>query len=203
MHAIAPALDVQAPAFADPVHDAQQVFRTLLAALAEPGRALPLPRRADAAERVGLCPALAAMVLTLADNDTPVHWPRLQPAAVAWLRFHVGAPLVDAPGAAQFVVAHALPTDLAPFARGTDEAPERSATLLVRLARLDGGPAMRWRGPGIERERAVALPAPGAFWAAWSAQHACFPLGVDIIATDGAYVMALPRTTYVAHAGAG
>jgi alpha-D-ribose 1-methylphosphonate 5-triphosphate synthase subunit PhnH len=81
---------------------------------------------------------------------------------------------------------------------GSDEAPETSATLLLRLPQLDGGTPLQWRGPGIERPLTVALPVPASFWADWRAQHARFPLGIDVIATDGRHLLALPRTTQVA-----
>jgi alpha-D-ribose 1-methylphosphonate 5-triphosphate synthase subunit PhnH len=194
------ALESLTAAFADPVHDSQRVFRALLAALAEPGRAFALPCRIEAAAEVGLCSALAAIVLTLADVDTPLYWAQRTPAGAAWLRFHVGAPLVDSAGAARFVVGHDAPPRLATLAGGSDEAPADSATLLLRLPRLDGGALMRWRGPGINGARAVALPLPAEFWDDWMAQHARFPLGVDLIVTDGAQVLGLPRSTAVAAA---
>ncbi len=185
------------PAFADPVHDAQATFRALLQASSRPGTAVPLPLQVPGAREAGLCPALAALVLTLCDVDTPVHWPGLAAPATAWLRFHVGAPPVDHASQAQFVVALDTPPALDTLRAGSGEAPETSATLLLRLPRLDGGTVMRWRGPGIEHVRDVALPVPAAFWQAWTAQHARFPLGVDVVVTDGARLVGLPRTTEV------
>jgi alpha-D-ribose 1-methylphosphonate 5-triphosphate synthase subunit PhnH len=213
------------PAFADPVHDAQATFRALLQAMSGPGTTVALPVQLPGAQAAGLCPALAALVLTLCDVDTPLHWPALSPAGRAWLRFHVGAPLLgdradhadgangadtaasadaaDAAAAAtlataRFVVALDTSPALALLDSGSDEAPETSATLLLRLPRLDGGTPLQWRGPGIERPLTVALPVPASFWADWRAQHARFPLGIDVIATDGRHLLALPRTTQVA-----
>ncbi len=185
------------PAFADPVHDAQATFRALLQASARPGTRVPLPVQVPGAREAGLCPALAALVLTLCDVDTPLHWPVLSPAGAAWLRFHVGAPLVDSPAQAQFVVALDTPPALGALRVGTDESPESSATVLLRLPQLDGGSRMRWQGPGIERARELALPLPASFWQAWRAQHAGFPLGVDVVVTDGTQLIGLPRTTQV------
>ncbi len=222
------------PAFADPVHDAQATFRALLQAMSSPGTTVALPVQLPGAQAAGLCPALAALVLTLCDVDTPLHWPALSPAGRAWLRFHVGAPLLGdradvadhadranhADGAngadtaasadaadsataaalatARFVVALDTPPALTLLDSGSDEAPETSATLLLRLPQLDGGTPLQWRGPGIERPLTVALPVPASFWADWRAQHARFPLGIDVIATDGRHLLALPRTTQVA-----
>jgi alpha-D-ribose 1-methylphosphonate 5-triphosphate synthase subunit PhnH len=196
-------LEPLAPAFADPVHDAQATFRAVLHASSRPGTPVDLPVQVAGAREAGLCPALSALVLTLCDGDTPLHWPALSSAAAAWLSFHVGAPLVSTPREARFIVAlDALPA-LESLAAGTDEAPEASATLLLRLPRLDGGAPMRWRGPGIERQRSVALPVPGGFWADWVAQHARFPLGVDVLVTDGSQLIGLPRTTQVTYSERG
>lgn len=191
------------PGFCDRVHDAQATFRALLRAASHPGSVVPLPVQLPGAIQAGLCPALAAMVLTLCDVDTPVHWSGLDPAGADWLRFHAGAPLIDDPARARFVVARDIPPALDALGLGTDEAPEGSATLLLRLASLVVGTPMRWRGPGIEQWREIALPLPLSFWASWAAQHKRFPLGVDVFATDGSAVMALPRSTMVTRLGVG
>ncbi len=90
------------PQFDNPVHDAQQVFRTLLAAMAEPllTRALPvLPPEPPA----DLHPATAAALLTLLDGDVSLA-ADLAPATAEWLRFHTGVRLTDRPEEADFVL---------------------------------------------------------------------------------------------------
>ncbi len=86
----------------------------------------------------GLSPALAALLLTLADPDTPVWLPAGRPApARAFLRFHCGCPLVDQLDAATFVcvpAGHAMPA-LADCAQGQPAYPNRSATLIVEWPR--------------------------------------------------------------------
>ncbi|TXN62799.1 phosphonate C-P lyase system protein PhnH, partial [Methylobacterium sp. WL6] len=78
--------------FADPVHDAQGTFRTLMDALARPGRIGRLA--SDLYPPAPLTPELAAVALALTDADTPVWLDAplaANPAVAAFLRFHTGA----------------------------------------------------------------------------------------------------------------
>ncbi len=92
------------PGFAAPVHDAQRVFRAVMTALAEPGRVVPLD--AGLAPPDGLLPTSAAVLLALADYETPVWFaPALRSSAVeSFVRFHTGAALVADPTRATFAV---------------------------------------------------------------------------------------------------
>jgi alpha-D-ribose 1-methylphosphonate 5-triphosphate synthase subunit PhnH len=86
-----------AAGFSDPVFQSQAAFRALLAALSEPGTLQQVA--SEIAPPEGLTTATATALLTLADYETPVWLPeslRDGPAG-AWLRFHCGAALVDAP----------------------------------------------------------------------------------------------------------
>jgi alpha-D-ribose 1-methylphosphonate 5-triphosphate synthase subunit PhnH len=188
------------PGFDDPVGAAQQTFRAALDAFAQPGSL----QTADAVCGVpdGLSPAMTALLLTLADVDTPVWLPAAVPAAVrAFLRFHCGCPLVDEPAAAAFVAVpagHAAPA-LDACAQGEPAYPDRSATLLVEVASLSAHetPAVMLHGPGIETTRALhAAGLPDDFWTAWRANHAHFPLGVDLLLTSGNHFCGLTRTTH-------
>ncbi|MBN3858529.1 hypothetical protein G3N59_34585 [Paraburkholderia sp. Ac-20340] len=96
-------LDVLAPGFADPVHDTQAVFRTLLNALARPGTiesidtllpAADAATDADGTPRAGL--AAFAALLSLADYATPIWLAQPDAALAAALRFHADAPLTAA-----------------------------------------------------------------------------------------------------------
>ncbi|RZT42815.1 phosphonate C-P lyase system protein PhnH [Cupriavidus agavae] len=189
------------PGFADPVDDAQQVFRATLEAFAHPGRLETLPARSEG-QPDGLSPALTALLLTLADPDTPVWLPVEVPAAArAFLRFHCGCPLVDAVGDATFVcvpAGHAMPA-LDACAQGLPDYPDRSATLIVELPSLDAGDAFTLRGPGIETTQTLrATGLPDDFPARWAANNARFPLGADLLLASGDRFCALTRTTQVA-----
>ncbi|MDO8451180.1 MAG: phosphonate C-P lyase system protein PhnH [Rhodoferax sp.] len=181
----------------DGVHESQQVFRAVLDALARPGQVRTL---GPALPGVALGGAMARLLLSLSDDETPVWWQCEDAGLQHWLRFHVGAPVAEWPDTASFAVL----TDsgqgltLTDFAAGTAASPEFSATLLVELPSLTDGPALEWRGPGIQEVQRVGLQGlPADFWTQWHANHAAFPQGVDIIFTCGEDALGLPRTTRV------
>jgi alpha-D-ribose 1-methylphosphonate 5-triphosphate synthase subunit PhnH len=203
MTAIQPILSTPAasllPGFDNPVDDAQQVFRAALQAFAHPGQLQALPVTSGRPE--GLSPALAALLLTLADPDTPVWLPAGVPATVhAFLRFHCGCPLTEDPGAAAFVcvpAGYALPA-LADCAQGDPAFPDRSATLLVEVGSLADGDTLTLRGPGIETMQTLRVAGlPAGFRDSWRANNAGFPLGVDLLLASGDRFCALTRTTHL------
>lgn len=187
--------------FADPVFAAQGVFRAVMDAMARPGSIRRLP--ALPTPPSPLTPAGAAVALTLCDHETAV-WldPALQAsrAAVAWLGFHAGAPLARTPAEAQFAVVSA-PGDciaLENFAQGTQEYPDRSATLIFQVETLSGGQPLVLRGPGIAAAAAIAPgPLPRHFVEQWRQNGARFPRGVDIILAAREGIACLPRTTRI------
>ena len=192
------------PGFADPTRDAQRAFRAVLDALARPTRAYPL--RGPAEPPTVLGPGLAAVALTLLDEDSVV-WlggPLGADAeTAAWLAFHTGARRTDDPAAASFVIA--TPADVPPLgslALGTDEAPHLSATVVLDVRGCDGeagtpeSARFTARGPGIDG--AASLDARWAwdgFAEAWAENHMQFPRGVDLLLVDSSTVAGLPRTT--------
>lgn len=196
---MAPGLSIAA-GFSDPVFQSQRAFRALLAALSEPGTRHEIQRDAPAPE--GLDSAAATALLTLADYETPLWLPpdlRDGPAA-AWLRFHCGAALVEEPARASFAVLDGAETAplLAAFNPGHDEFPDRSATVIVACAALEGGQAVTLSGPGIAGSRTIAPRGlRRGFWAEIAANAGLYPLGVDLILTCGDALIGLPRSTRV------
>lgn len=191
------------PGFSDPVFQSQAAFRALLNALAEPGLVQQVAPGFSAPE--GLEPATAIALLTLADYETPIWLPpalRDGPAG-AWLRFHCGAALVDDPAQATFAVIDGLVAAprLADFNPGTDQFPDRSTTVLVQCAALSGGDAVTLSGPGIAGSREIAPTGlrPG-FWAELTENAELYPLGVDLILSQGEAVIGLPRSTQIVEA---
>ncbi|MBS0520984.1 MAG: phosphonate C-P lyase system protein PhnH [Proteobacteria bacterium] len=188
-----------APGLADPAHDSQRLFRTILDAFSHPGRIVSLP---DAPAAVPpLSRAATAFVLTLVDRDTPL-WlaPAFDtPAVRDFIRFHTGTLLVGSESEALFAL---LTPDRSPlfdaFAIGTDAYPDRSATLVVEVPSLTGGPPLALRGPGIDGQAQLsATGLPESFVAERAANHALFPCGVDLVLTAGAELVALPRSIVV------
>jgi alpha-D-ribose 1-methylphosphonate 5-triphosphate synthase subunit PhnH len=144
----------------------------------------------------GLCAASAAVLLALVDGDTPLAIDAGLAEAAEWIGFHCGPPLV-ALDVAEFVLAAALP-DLAALSSGSDECPERSATVILQVAALGRGRAFTLAGPGLKApERFEADGLPADFAACWAANHALYPRGVDLILCAGNTLAALPRSVAV------
>lgn len=189
-----------APGFARPVHDGQQVFRAVLAAMSRPGSVVPLP--APPAGHGGLGPSTAAVLLALADLETPL-WlsPELDTdEARGFLRFHCGSPITADPAEAAFAIcgdpAH-LP-DAGLFALGTPAYPDRSATLILRVPKLIEDRGMVLSGPGIDGQTRLDVPGLSpAIIASHQDNHAIFPMGFDIIFAGPDALACLPRTTQI------
>ena len=190
----APAL---APGFSDPVHQSQRAFRALMSAMAEPGRVFALPAPLD--PPAPLTPELAALALTLADFETPLFLDAALAASApvrGFLAFHTGAPLTAEPATAHFALLRdaAAMGDLAAFAQGEPDYPDRAATVILAVDEMGAGPLIL-EGPGIAGRRAFgAAPLPGDFAARLAANHRGFPLGVDLVLVAPGRVAALPRS---------
>lgn len=187
----------------DSVHESQFAFRQMLDALARPGQ---IRHIGAALPGVALGGAMARLLLSLTDDETAVHWHCGSPddpikhSLQTWLRFHTGAPVALQAASASFVVvtqplqAPALDS----CAQGAPESPEFSSTVVMELPSLCDGPALEWRGPGIQDMQRVCLSGLSeSFWTQWQANHVAFPLGVDLIFTCAEHALGLPRTTRV------
>lgn len=187
-------MSIDLPGFADPVRDAQAAFRALLDAMSRPGTIQAAG--AGLTPPAPLDPATAAALLTLVDAETTLWIAPELAAAREWIDFHCG-PIHAPMHTAQFVLATALP-DLGAFDAGSDECPERSATVILQVAALGRGSALTLAGPGLagpERFQAEGLPAD--FVARWAANHGLYPRGVDLVLCAGTSLSALPRTVSV------
>lgn len=188
------------PGFRDIVFDSQSVFRSLMAAVAYPGRVFSVDRDFSAPEPLNA--ASAGLFLTLADPETAL-W--LDPAATAsddaqsWLRFHCGSPIVDSQSARFAIVSNArLMPRLGEFFSGDIQYPDRSTTVVVQVLSLSEGPLTNWSGPGIQSTMCPAISGlPDWFWKDWELNNLGYPLGVDVFLTCGADVIGLPRTVRV------
>ncbi|HVJ43984.1 MAG TPA: phosphonate C-P lyase system protein PhnH [Dongiaceae bacterium] len=190
---------VSQPGLGDPVHQSQEIFRAVLTALSEPGRIMQVAGGppASATTALGVSEAALAVLLSLADGDTPLWLGQQSPRLAAYLRFHTGAPIVADPAAAQFALIAAEPDHrlFDRFDTGSEDYPDRSATLIIEVAALaESGPIVL-RGPGIPQHRHITIAGlPAAFPRQWTANRALFPCGVDVILTCGTGLMGLPRT---------
>ena len=192
--------------FADKVLSAQSTFRSVMDAMAHPGSVQ------HAAASVGtprpMMPGTAAIALTLFDHDTPIWLDAgmSETSDVArWLKFHSGAPVVGDPSVCHFALitdANALP-DLARFALGTNEYPDRSTTLVMQVESLTQGRTYELRGPGIDGSATLrATLEPNNLFERLAINETLFPRGIDLLLVSGEEIVAIPRTTrLIGHGG--
>ncbi len=191
-------LDQLCAGLSDPVMQSQQIFRQVLTALAEPGTRLTLPPLA--APR-GIHSAAYQVCLALLDADTPL-WVSDTLAAdglISSLRFHCGCPITSQRHESAFALATPESINgLTDFRQGTHEYPDRSTTLILQVEKLHNDGPWHLSGPGIDGSRQVGIDGLSGHWPAWlEANRAAFPLGIDLLLTDGNSLMGLPRTTNV------
>ena len=171
-------------------------FRAVLDAMARPGQVHAV-RVASAP--APLCDAAAALLLTLADHETPLWLDPLAASAGTWIAFHTGAPIV-ARTRAMFAMALSLP-DLGGLPGGSDEMPETSATVILQVASLTSGSRFVLEGPGLREPRIVTIDGlPADFAAIWQRNRDLYPRGIDLILCGGDRLAALPRSVDIREA---
>ncbi|HSW19088.1 MAG TPA: phosphonate C-P lyase system protein PhnH [Ramlibacter sp.] len=195
------------PGFTHEALGSQAVFRAALDALSHPGRLQQIPATGGS-PRTGHAAAASLLLATL-DADCSV-WlsPTLRASdAAAWLRFHTGCQLVDAPEEALFLwIAqgdHA--PELQQLMSGSDAYPDQSATCVIEVMAMNDAAhsAAPWtlQGPGIATHTRLSVDgAPTAFEAQWERNHASFPRGVDVFLATATHIAGLPRTTRITQA---
>ena len=188
------------PGFANPVLDSQATFRAALNAFSIPGKIQGMDRIPD--PPAPLAPATAAYLLTIADLDTPV-WLDAKSGNKSvqdFLRFHCGCPLVRESEEAAFAIVTDLTQTprLGMFAQGNELYPDRSATVVLQVTSLRKGQTVTARGPGVKHSMQLQIDGlPDWFWQDWTTNHACYPLGIDILLTCGTEAIGLPRSIHL------
>ncbi|MBR9862087.1 MAG: phosphonate C-P lyase system protein PhnH [Rhodobacteraceae bacterium] len=175
--------------FENTAHQSATAFRAIMNVMARPG---VIETVTGAVPPKGLSTAAGSLLLTLCDPETGVHLAgELDSEPVRdWLTFHTGAPIVAAPQADFALGAWDDLLPLTQYAIGTDQYPDRSATLIVELPALTQS-GVTLTGPGIRDSAQLSLPALEPF----RLNAALFPLGCDFFFTAGDKIAALPRTT--------
>jgi alpha-D-ribose 1-methylphosphonate 5-triphosphate synthase subunit PhnH len=193
------AMQPLASGLADPVFGSQIVFRTVLDALSAPGIIFDLSDRLAGAP-TNLPKAAAALLLTLADYETPVWLSGEHQEARRWLSFHTGAPKAATPSEARFAVIRGTASSerLSDFNLGEDRYPDTSTTILVLCDALEGGLPVTLTGPGIQGSMRFAPKGLAAsLWRDIADNNAMYPLGVDLIFVSGSQLAGLPRSTQI------
>jgi alpha-D-ribose 1-methylphosphonate 5-triphosphate synthase subunit PhnH len=192
-------LDAFAGGFAEPVYNAQSVFKAVMDGMARPGTIQTASP--EVAPPAPLGHAAGAIALTLCDHETPIWLSTAigKSGVPAWLSFNTGAPLADKLEARfVFLERGTMLSSLGQFSLGTQEYPDRSATIVLEVEEVEGGKELALTGPGIKDVSMIA-PAglPESFLRLWNDNRALFPRGADVILTAGRRFICLPRTTKI------
>ncbi|MEI6574175.1 MAG: phosphonate C-P lyase system protein PhnH [Alphaproteobacteria bacterium] len=184
------------PGFSDPILGSQDIFRSILDAMAHPG-SIEAVDDAICGVPHDIPLAAAACLLTLVDYDTPVWLAPEFMSIRSWLAFHTGAPDAASIDQTRFALMSAQSSSPAvtDFPKGDDRYPDLSATLIVVCTSLHGGRPIRLTGPGIESETIISPQGlHESFWTDVCENNSQFPLGSDIILVAGHELIALPRS---------
>lgn len=198
MNARAELLAAMPRGFADPVHDAQSVFRAVLDALSRPGQLQTLAACDGLQAPAPLSRGLTGLLLTLLDGETSLHLHGTLGSDAAWMatRFHTGV-LAAEPGEAAFVAMRAEDASWNGLRLGSDDHPQEGATLIVEASSFSGVP-LRLQGPGIEStQRLGGCGLPATFWQQRIDMQPQFPRGVDLVIVCGTQIVAVPRSTQI------
>lgn len=195
-----PMKDAYEGGFENPVFDSQNTFRAIMKAMAEPGlivfcKKMTMPPNP-------LLPLTAAAFLTLCDEDVSFYLANesINEAAKNWIKFQTGARLASSLSEAGFIFVDSGRSllNLEVLAHGTDECPDRSATLIVQTNGFQTGDEFILEGPGIKTRRSLFIEGlPEGFLKAWTKNVQRFPCGVDILFVSSDGFAGLPRSTRI------
>lgn len=167
----------------------QRVFRRLMEAFSYPGRVVEITEANEAAD------ALTAVLATLLDSEVSLADPEGLVSQEDWPRLEARA---AKPEQADFILAQGARALGIEPRLGSLESPERSATLILRVAALGQGAGYGLSGPGVNGSHALHLSGLDPAWlAARATWNSAFPTGVDLLLVDATRIAALPRTTRI------
>ncbi len=173
------------PAYSPQEAAQHATFTALMSALSLPGRLYDLPQG----------DAFTLIADALLDLETSYYTPS---AALAQHLARTGARALTPDTAAyHFYPAGLLEMRALMQAHAGDMLyPDTAATLIISCAFNLGEAAEKlWTGPGIKGVHHSTLLLPAEFWQARA--RFSYPLGWDVLLTDGRRVIGLPRTTRV------
>jgi alpha-D-ribose 1-methylphosphonate 5-triphosphate synthase subunit PhnH len=179
---------------------AAQIFRAILDAFAKPGNPVSLPAVSDCPQ--GLHAAAMGIALALCDYQTSIWFsPSIDcPELRNFLRFHTGAAVVTnaAEAGFAFVESGEFGRYFSQFNKGTDEYPDRSATVIVQAAAFDAPLRVKLEGPGTKRSPTLAVEGFGhSEWKLLMEDRILFPLGVDVAFVVGEKLVTVPRSSRI------
>jgi alpha-D-ribose 1-methylphosphonate 5-triphosphate synthase subunit PhnH len=186
--------------FENPTFDSNDVFRKVLNAMSRPGEIQDIETMCDTPN--SLPPSCAAILLALADMETEV-WlsPEMDsPQTRDFLKFHTGCRIVENPEDSKFAIVNSKTSleALKSLPIGTQEYPDRSATLIIAIDGMSPNAGLTLTGPGIKTRNIIELNTVSKeFWGWFQSNCKKFPLGIDTIFASAHQIAALPRTVTV------
>jgi alpha-D-ribose 1-methylphosphonate 5-triphosphate synthase subunit PhnH len=181
-------------------HASQRCFRSLLDAMANPGKVVTLN------EPETVAASAAVVALALADIDTPMAIAGDEELA-ADVSEATRAPLVPVSEARLVALLHPSPELVGQCQTGSAEAPERGAKVGLRCSRVvpagtrlpapSGGVTLVLEGPGVPGTRRLVVEGLGRdVFDAVARANKDFPIGLDawLVSMEGDLV-GLPRST--------
>lgn len=175
--------------FANASEDSARIFRAALNAMARPGQ---IESVSGIDPPAPLSPAAAALLLTLADHETPVWLAGAHDCAAVrdWLAFHTEAGFCAREQASFAVGDWPALAPVEGYRIGTSQFPDHAVTLIVEMAEIAAGGTLIC-GPGIKTGVSLALPDEALL----DFNAARFPLGIDMFLVAGDRMAALPRSS--------
>jgi alpha-D-ribose 1-methylphosphonate 5-triphosphate synthase subunit PhnH len=181
----------------DAVFDCQEVFRKLLEAFSNPGKAVDISNNAKKLKSSH--GAYLAVAATLLDNET--SFCVIGDAALSEMmqQFTYGRPEELHASSFVFVLpgcdASQIENIISKASAGTMTEPHKSAVVFVREDSPKSGAGISIKGPGVNGEIIVPLSAYAARWLSLRREIAHeYPCGVDLaFMTDDGQIVAVPR----------
>lgn len=187
-----------AQGFAEPVRDQQRAFRAVMDALSRP--TAPTPYSSPVGEAGPLQANAYAIALTLLDFEVSYHLAPSLTEAEPHLTFQTGSRRVGDATQAQFAFIDLRhdPLDLATYAQGEPDYPDRSTTIVALCDGAREGGKLVCRGAGIAASSTLSVPGlPADFIDQWQANATRAPLGVDLLFVTSEAIIGLPRSTRI------
>ncbi len=174
-------------------HRLQRVFRVLMQAMANPGKAFPVATSGDSPLLYEICDTLFDHEVSLAATGDGIDGQMIEDIC-----FFSGCRCVSIENADYVIVFGGCSQGaLLNVSVGTLERPHGGATIFYPVAGFNGkqGVNLTLRGPGINGRVKVTIDGVRSEELALASRiNSRFPLGVDLIFCDAASVMTIPRS---------
>lgn len=184
----------------DVVFDAQQHYRLILDSMARPGKINMIPS-IEIDEPMDINNASALIAFALLNTDASFHAVEGE-AVTQFIALHTSANVADLQDAELVFVSGLHEADfIALLKTGTLSYPESSATIIADVTRISDSPIsnalqLTLKGPGVNGTTTVYVAGLNtAILDELKEQNLEFPLGIDLILTDGGNNMiCIPRS---------